>query len=496
MKIKNKKRTIEIYFILYLAALLFLLPDGSYESKKGKGSGIQIYQPEFVIIPEKTTLTCRVVLDSAGPKIISLDSVNTIFYTGDVEDVQFEFKVEDQYLQNTLTLSSAKNSITKYFRFDDQPEKHAAFFRWSPPLQENFSRTYIVKVNATAKLRDTENQSNDQKGKLLKHTSQFNLLVIYLNAPGGNPLFAQNYNKPFFLDTSYQFTLPFQSIIQQMPSGDVMGLTQYPEVRQMANRRWTNSITFTNINLKNELLRFELLPKSKLDNGGTAEIVEIRQNDIILQGITPSYGKMSVSLEVFRKKDNNSGRISFNVSPTPFEQPDFEKNMYPEITYKIDPKLPDIGKDVKAIITDGNTVRAQSKGETFRWSPQPFDVNKEFYLDRYIENQLLERTPIHILPYSIPMIIELKNISSNEVEVITKAFGIYNKSRNEVDYFNVEGNAKYRDLRGQITEQQEKFYPVVVQYFRIFPSDPSKPFSFKIEAVDRIGNKSMPKIYR
>ena len=94
------------------------------------------------------------------------------------------------------------------------------------------------------------------------------------------------------------------------------------------------------------------------------------------------------------------------------------------------------------------------------------------------------------------MIIELKNISSNEVEVITKAFGIYNKSRNEVDYFNVEGNAKYRDLRGQITEQQEKFYPVVVQYFRIFPSDPSKPFSFKIEAVDRIGNKSMPKIYR
>jgi hypothetical protein len=496
MRIKNnKRRTIEIYFILYLAALMFLLPDGTYEQKKGQGTGIQIYQPEFVVIPEKTTLTCRVVLDSAGPRIISLDSINTIFYTGDVENVEFEFKVEDQFLRNTLTLSNDKHAMTKYFRFDEQPDKHAAFFKWTPPLQENFSRTYTVKVIATAKLRNPDGESITEN-RLVKHTAQFNLLVIYLNAPGGNPIFAQNYFRPMMQDTAFQFTLPYQSFIPQIPSGEVMGWSENAEVRQIANQRWFNTVFFTNINLNSDLFKYTLTPDRKLDNGGSVEIAEIRQNAVILQGITPSYGKLSVKIEVYRKPDFKAGSATFIVAPQPFEQPEFDKNMYPEVVYTIDPKLPDIGKDVKAVISDGRNIRAQSKGEVFKWSPMHADVGKEFKLIRYLGDEELEKNPINILAFPQPVIIDIKIISDKEVIVVTKSFGILNNTRNEVDEFIVEGNAKYRDLRGEISEQKDKIYPIVLQYFRFTPQNPDKPFSFKIEAVDRLKNKSLPKIYR
>ena len=100
MNRNRKRRLVEIYFILYLSALLFLLPDGKKDDVDSIGTGIQIYQPSFNLIPEKNTLICRVVLDSAGPRIMYLDSVNTIFYTGDVEDVNFEFTVEDQTINS------------------------------------------------------------------------------------------------------------------------------------------------------------------------------------------------------------------------------------------------------------------------------------------------------------------------------------------------------------------------------------------------------------
>ena len=145
MNYKRKKRLVEIYFILYLSALLFLLPDGKNINKDGNGSGIRIYQPSFILSPEKNTLICRVALDSTGPKIISIDSMNTVFYTGDVEDVFFEFIVEDQSLNNSIKLTSDAKPESKFFKFEQNDKHHAAIFKWKPPLQEISSKTFVVK---------------------------------------------------------------------------------------------------------------------------------------------------------------------------------------------------------------------------------------------------------------------------------------------------------------------------------------------------------------
>ena len=505
MKYKRKKRLVEIYFILYLSALLFLLPDPKGAQIEEIGAGIKIYQSSFELLPEKNTLICRVAIDSSGPQIISIDSVNTIFYTGDVEDVFFEFIVEDQSLNNSIKLTSNEKPTSKFFRFEQNNRQHAAVFKWEPPLQEFSSKTFVVKVIATAKKRTPDKNinaqlSNETSDERVRYSTQFSLLLIYLNAPGGNPIFTQNLFRSPIQDTSYQFTMPFQSLVQQFPSGKINMFAQSSEIRQIAGQRWVNNIIVSNVNLLKDLtpegVRLSFKPKN---TGGQAEIYDIREDEIVVQGTTPDHGKMKVELAITRKYDGEEKTITFNVSPQPFEEPDYDRFMYPEIAYKIDPKLPDIGKNVYALIRDDNNqIRARSqKGEVFKFTPTIQDIGKSFYLERYIDNELLgEKNLISILDYPVPVIMDIQNVKQGEVEVITRSFGVKNKTRNEVEKFIVEGNAKYRDLRGKITGTMGKSFPVTIQYFRFKPKDPDKPFSFRIIAVDRTGKKSLPKIWR
>lgn len=500
MTAKRKKRIVEIYFILYLAALLFLLPDSKREIQQGIGTGIQVFQPSFVLLPEKNTLICRVVLEEDGPKIYSHDSINTIFYTGDVEDVKFDFIIEDQTLKNAVSISSHSNPTSKFFQYEDRSEQNAAVFKWYPPLQELSSRTFVVRVKATANVKNAQSETDSTlKSKIVTYSTQFTLLLVYLNAPGGNPLFAQNFFRPQQTDTSMQFTIPFQSLLPQIPTGTMNYTIRNQEIRQIAGQRWLNTLTVTNVNLLKDLtseqVKIDYTPKN---TGGRAEIFSIKDDEIIVQGITPTFGKMKVTLSFQRKYDTDQKDITFNVTPVAFESPNYERYMYPEITYEFEPNLPDIGKNVYAVITDGKTIRAKSqKGEKFKFTPTPMDIDNVFYLERYIDNDLIgEKNVIRVLQYPEPVIVDIQQISNDEVEVITRSHGISNKTRNEVESFIVEGNASYRDLRGKLVEKREKSFPVTIQYFRFKAESGDKPFNFRIVAVDMIGNKSIPKIYR
>ncbi|MGB9913734.1 MAG: hypothetical protein ACPLRO_10245, partial [Candidatus Kapaibacteriota bacterium] len=149
---KRKRRIVEIYFILYLAALVFILPESSF--KPGGGNGPEVigdFQSGFILIPEKSALVCNVVVEPNGYRITKIDSTNVIFYTGDFEDIQFEFTIEDQATSRSITLRPDKNYSAKYFRVVEVPEKKAAVFYWRPQYLENFNTTYLVKVTATAK---------------------------------------------------------------------------------------------------------------------------------------------------------------------------------------------------------------------------------------------------------------------------------------------------------------------------------------------------------
>jgi len=504
MATNKRRRTVEIYFVLYLAALVFLLPDKRDIDRYFLNNlGTPIFQPMFTLLPEKTTLTCRAIFDSTGPKILALDSINTIFYSGDVENVNFEFEIEDQTLRQSIKLTSNKNPSTKLFKYFEHKDQQAATFQWSPSLHERVSKTFLVRVIATAQSRGNNPIFLGQKNpanqpQTFRVQTQFSLLLIYLNPTTGIPMFPQqNQQMAVPFDSSSFFLNNFTKFLPQSPRGNITLSVNTSELRTIAYSQWKNIIYVGNADLKDPSIVKEINIYNTPDNNnkGEASILDVVQNTIIIHGKTPSYGRTKVVVKVRRKSDDKSASCDFTVYPLLLEQPDCEKFMYPDQFYTIDPKLPLTGIETKAFLKDGNAVRARSiQGEKFQFMPDISDTGKTFYLERYIDNNILgQPVAIRIMLPPDPEILDVNARSLNEVDVQTRAFGLINRERNEVVRFEVKGNARYEDKRGRLVDAKD---PVRTQHFIFTPSNPNKPFEFKIIAVDKRGKKSFEKSWK
>ena len=191
MKINlRKRRTVEIYFVLYLAALILLLPTHNEEQAETERKRNSNFQFPISIYPDKNILQCKLMFDSSSNKVVSLDSSNTIYLAGNAVDVQYEFTIEDQSLNQQITLNSNSNPFSKFFSITQNSEKQTAVFKWSPPLNERLNKVYLVKVTAFVKIKDSEN-INSKELKQIEVKTQFSLNINYLNS---GAVFAQGTN--------------------------------------------------------------------------------------------------------------------------------------------------------------------------------------------------------------------------------------------------------------------------------------------------------------
>ncbi len=492
MKFTKRRRVVEIYFILYLAALIFLLPDRK-DSQHLPDTDTKVFQLPFSLQPEKAALICRMVIDSTGPAILSIDSVNTIFYSGNVRDVEFEFTVIDESVQGSLELNADK-PLSRNFRMEELTGKQAASFIWSPPENVSTNKTYIVKVKARA-LPTEEMKSSGIAGNSLEYQTQFSLNILFVSdtsvGSGNLAVAPQSGFNP----------LGIPNIFGQVPalSGDFSLVALYPKIEEIASGYWTNSVYAKNIDLKRDVLRGPLITVKCVpeNNGGFAQLLEMRSDELVLRGKTPLYGTMNVEIRLTRKKDiegmSREYMTSFKVQPKMIEQPKYDKFMYPDMAYEINPRLPLMGRAAKAYLKVDNVVRAQSQGERFTFTPDVSDIGRVAYLERYIDTMLLDRNKITIMDFPDPDVVNLVEINSDTVQVVTRSYGYFNKAFNEVVYFIVEGNAKFKDLRGFINYNRKDNN--TIQYFIFTAKDLSKPLRFTIRAVDKRGRTSLVKRY-
>lgn len=498
---KRRKRIVEIYFILYLAALVFLLPTARDKIENNARGGISIQYP-FSLQPDKTTLNCRLVNDSNGLRIISFDSVNTIFFSGDVEDVSFDFIVENLSLKQTLVLNTDSLTKTNFFRIEEHLDKKAVDFFWQPPLNDRVNKTYLVQVIASAKPKAiVGNNPNELSKPIIKVKTQFSLNVIFIDAGIGNTFAKFEILTKERID-SLQKSFNNVTDILFKPPPNFNLIVPFKDLKEIATTNWTNTIYAQNINFLKDLAskpEINVITEPK-ENGGMVYNYELKEYEIILYGRTPSYGTMKVEVKVVRF-DGKLEKQEFIVKPQLIEEPDFERVMYPDETYTIDPKLPFISKgkdtrEVKAYLRDNGIDRAVSQqGEKFKFTPTIADIGKELTLERYIGNSLFGQIQkIRVLDYPDPEIVDIQIRSKKEILVITRAYGYYNGKRNEVRNFIIEGNCNYQDLRGDLKDIDK---PIVrIQYFLITPKRPDQPFKFKIIAVDARGKQSFERIFQ
>jgi hypothetical protein len=497
MKLKYRK-TIEIYFVLYLAALIFLLPgpDEIHNSKKDKN--LKVFQVPFSIQPEKTILNCRLMLDSTGARIVSIDSVNSIIYFGDVEDVDFEFIIEDPVLRQRLSLRTPNDTTNQYFRFTENDETQSARFFWYPPLYERRNKTYNVIVTATARLKqDNPALASDNSGlsnRIIKAQTKFSLNMTYINPE--LVVYNSDFNRMNY-DTIYRYFDRNRQYPAIPAIGDIEIRPAQTFIKVEAQKRWTNFINIYGGTFDKNMLKpvVKAVPEFN-DNGGTAEILNIEPTKIVLSGIAPSYGKLKVQLSVNSKFDKKEYSVDFTVSPLKIQEPVYDKIMYPEKTYIIDPQIPLLfGQDTKAMLKEGKIVRALSQqGDRFQFTPDISDTGKILSFERYVDGNLYgQQYEIRVQSYPNPVIRDIQYVGNGEVNVITQSYGFYNKKDNLVN-LELDGNAVARELRGQIPEPPDNI--THVQIFRCTPKNEGQSFSFRVRAVDIRGIHSEQKSFK
>ena len=487
MKIR-KHKTIEIYFVLYLAALILLIPDKKEIEEQNSNFTSRTYSPETSLNIEQNTLNCFIDSDSLGAKIEAFDSVNTFFWSDNIESISFDYFIEDATIGSQLKENPYKQIS---FRTIENIKENKAFFYWEPKLPLQQSKSYIVHIDASAitkkELDDGSSiyQTNKLKGK-------FGINIVY------NEHF-QSTELAFNPNSYPQDDRGSIPQIQGIPNANLINLQNFnlyldkTDMRLIASQNWQNTIFASNINLLQDLAA---KPEIKVicepeNNGGEAIISETSRDKIIVKGKAPNFGKTTVQIKVIRKTDKEEVKVSFRLMPQGIEHPAFAAEMYPEKTYTIDPKLPLSSAEVKAYLQDGSKVLAASQhGEKFYFKPEYSLVDKTLTLERYIDNQLFgQKYDIKVLNYPNSEISDFIKNKNGELILTTKCYGKYKQQFNEIVSLEIEGNAKYRELRGNLRSFENPI-PTFIQEFIISPANKLKPFEFKVFAIDKKGKKT------
>ncbi|MCX6147829.1 MAG: hypothetical protein NTW25_11380, partial [Candidatus Kapabacteria bacterium] len=455
---KRKKRVVEIYFLLYLAALILLLPNKDTQRKSNnENPNFQTFEIPFQLQSEKTALTCKLKKTKLGSEIISMDSVNQIFWRGDLSEIQFEFIVED--LSQRLKVSLSKNnSNSKYFKIYENSNEQVASFVWRPNTSELLNKTYLVKVIAKG--------ISKYNNKVITLKSQFSLNIYYEDETpnfNGTDIAISNSRNEILNANNQNQIKGFSS--PQIIQNNIELRPENFELKTVAYTNWNNFILVNGLNPRFDLLRNPIVTfQSESGANGSAKIVESKDNGISITGISPSFGSMKVKLEIISKIDKKSYSTEFIVKPAPISQPIYDRVMYPFKSYKIVPNLPLLANQKsKAIIKEGNSIRANSIGNNdLIFAPNITDTGKTFYLERYIDNEFFDQKySIQVKSYPNPVIISTDKDSKNENLIIvkTKSYGFHNGKKNDIISLIVSDNRiNQRELYGKYKDEGDIYY--------------------------------------
>lgn len=481
----KKRRSVEIYFILYLAALILLIPQK--DDKKGSqidGKGDTGYG--FILKADKAILNCIFRVDSNGITAASMDTTNRIYYIGDVSDVNFSFEIIDQNYRQKIVVNKTENP-SRFFKVEELPHENCAVFHWQPPLKDLSDNTYLVNVKATGK-----KNVNGKDEQVVTATTQFSLNITFTSG-GSSGVFVDTIVSPILQLPSEQNNLN--------PSMSTAPLTSNFFIRardnainKIAHDKWQNIVYIVGLNSRNDFKEQPVLTVVHMMDkcGGTANINSINEKTVEIVGEAPDCGRMKIKLSI-KRVDGLTAETEFQVSAQVKGDPVYDKVMYPGITYKIDPKLPFLtGQETQAKVVskDGKYSYASSFGDPFTFTPSINDTGKILNLERYIDGKIYDQVyQINIKNFPPPEIVDSKIISGN-VRIMTQSYGVYNNHENMIESieFVGESNAYAQIIAGKTRTDNDKL--TYYQEFEIIPKNPSKPYQFKLRLVSENGQKS------
>lgn len=484
------RRRVEIYFILYLCALVLLLPEHDGPSVEGNVVGKIEALTAFQLQPEKTTLVCRVVRDTNGTyRFVDADTTNLIRVHGNVADVRFEYVIEDLSARQTVSMQANSTSGSSMFSMVDRPDLRGAEFRWHPPTSNIAGNTLLVRVigSATPVIGTEALNGGDRQtvasNLQVRAETQFTLSVV--------------------IDDGQ--STPQTIIVQQPPStqqdpatqpgtlprfGEFWLQPQRERLSELPGARWSNRVSVGGADLERDLKTGAQVRVN--GDQRTARSVTIRNDvgrrEFVLEGDAPMSGSAVVEI-VATRTDNAQAVTRFTVNAQPLPAPSVPDVMYPGIAYTIKANVPVAeGHAIAVVLRDDRRDVARTNGEDIVYTPSVNDTTRVFYLDRLIDGQRVGGSEtVRVISFPPPEITNVQDATTRDGERVKRVTVLYYGEANRPTLEVVDGNARPpRKLFGNNRPADRNERPRVkyLEEFDVMPKDASRAFTFRIRAVD------------
>ncbi len=477
---RKSRRQIEIYFVLYLVALVLLLPDWASNSENVVSS---LPNLRLDLQPERVRMELRLIRDSVGGiRLRTLDSINVIRYTGEISDLRITARIEEVETGQVMTIEPGETT-TRLFELVRQPERQAVMFRWRPDVSVPSPRTFRVTINGSAAPPGTVGANSADADRI----------------PPGLRL---NGSAQFLLTTSIESEGPSRSIATQTiydtgrisdfsRSQSDLGTFWIDVAREriitLPTREWANRISIGGADIRRDLIG---MPVVRVSVAGVDldKSFDTAQRSVVIRGRAPRSGSYTVSV-LAKRRDGQTAEASFLVSSTPLPMIDVPGVVYPGIEYVIDPKLPDL-EDVKAILRSEDREIVSVRSGTMRFTAPTNDTGSVYILERLVDGQRAGPSiSIRVQSFPGPEITDVRSIGQGDrKKVIVKFYGDPNRDRPFLEV--VEGNAQPpRKQYGNRHAADLSETPTVtwLEEFLVVRKDNNRPFTFKLQARDQRG---------
>ena len=473
MTIKEKKYKgfNEIYFVLYLMAVLLLLPDG----EKPKEDYIVSAQNSVYIKSEKSMLNVRLKVKNGVSEIVYADTVNIIYPVGKIDSINYNFKLNNNNVTNEI-YSSKNRAIQSSFEIIENNEGLVRF-EWFPQSIKSVNKNFEVIVEAEIYSLGIKEPTMSSTRFAINTYYIDNDLAINLTNNSSSTTQSNNNSD---INSNFNSNIGANNTFQ-----DLNDINFFPEnpVTAMALSRWTSVVRVFGIDLTKDLRG---LPRIVGANKYDIKIENIDSKSIYLSGMTSADSSYKVGIEIVRNADNRVASTEFIVKPLLIPYPDYKNLMYPNYTYTIKTNLPKNNKCSAKLYYKDKIVASSSGNSALEFVPQFSDTNKIFKLNRYVDDKLIDsKQDIRVIPPASPQI-RKKSVSDGYLYITTKTYGKLGNGNNNIIgklQFDKE-NIDYQDLNGS-TQYGENY---TIQVFRIKLKDDLK--SLEIYAIDGLGEYS------
>lgn len=474
------RRRIDIYFVLYLVALVLLLPDGSQVPVQSEDALASL---RLELQPQNVRLQQTVRRDTLGGVAeIALDSTNIIKYIGNVEDLRVNARIEDVQTGQTITVQSG--DADGMFSVEPRPDSKSILFRWRPSLLTPSDRTFRVTIEGSGAPilpanQNAGNASTLPRGIRVSGTTQF-VLATVVQADRANGATA---------------LLPSTTILPTPSLGDPLGGGQFwlgpakEKIVLLATKEWVNKIVVGGADPTRDLAGMPTVRVTGAElPGGIERTFDAAERSIVLKGKAPRSGTAVVEVTA-QRRDGQTRTVTFTVGAEPLPAVNIPSELYPGVEYIFATKLPDV-PNVKAMIRDGGVLRVETTGDALRFVPGIGDTLKILTFERYVDDQR-EGIVINmrVRSHPAPEIADVKDVGgAQKKRVIVIFWG--DRERNRPQLIVVEGNAAIpKKIYGNLRPVNPNEKPITRWYeeFELERKDGSKPFDFKIMARDGRG---------